>query len=369
MLLLVCLAARAQYMLVPVAPPPTFAFNDLWHFSVTRSAADDITLLYVSLRVYDDNNQLLAKSNSSAFALPVGTRYYNASNLSDLQPFTGSFYSGGLLQQAVASGGPFPAGSYVFVYTLYGKANDGEFAPLAEETSSVTVEALWPPMLLTPPDGDSIQTAYPLLSWTPAFSSAFTGTIEYTLNLAEVLAGQNAYQAIQANPVHFSQAGIPVTALMYPIAAQALDTGKTYAWQVHAGAGGASLGSSEVWQFTVAVPVDSESVDSVAKFFLELDREYPKTFFLTTQRRIPFRFQNGYNQDEDKNIRFTLTLEGEQEPVLSSETCTGCLLVTKEVYYTLDLEEHNTIKPGFYLLTVYDNTDRAQYLRILYKNE
>lgn len=244
----------AQYSIIAVSPPPTFTFNDLWHFTATRTDADNYTQFYVSLRIMGNNNQLKVKSNSSVFSLPVGTGYYNASNLSDLQPFTTSYYDGGLLQQAVSSGGFFPSGAYVCSYTLLGKSADGEFTPLAEDFIQVSVEALWPPMLLNPVDEDSIDTPYPLLTWTPAFGTFVTAPITYTLKMVELFSGQQPAQAILANPTYYSASGIPITMLPYPPAAQPIDTGKTYVWQVHAEAGGYPMGSSEIWSFTRVSP-------------------------------------------------------------------------------------------------------------------
>jgi len=248
-MLLIGIHVKAQYTLMPIAPPPSFSFNDLWHFNIINSDSGGNTQFYVSIRIFDGSNVLKVKSNSGNINLSSGSNYYNLGNIALLQPFTTSYYDGSLLQQAISSGGFFPPGTYYIVYTLYGKFADGNFTPLAEDVSETTVEAMWPPMLLSPPDGDSIDTQYPLLTWTPAFSSSYTGQVTYTLRLVELFAGQNAYQAIQSNPLYFTQNNIPITMLPYPPSAQLLDTSKTYAWQVHADAMGSVMGSSEVWMF------------------------------------------------------------------------------------------------------------------------
>lgn len=354
-------SVRAQYLITPMVPAPTFAFNDLWHFSVTRSTADNMNHFYVSLRVFSDNSQLQVKSNTATLALPVGTHYYTTSNILALQPFTTSFYNGGLLQQVVSSGGTFPPGSYVFVYTLYGRANDGEFTPLCEETVSTTVEAMWPPMLLSPADGDSINTVYPLLTWTPAFSSTYVGIIEYTLNLAEVLPGQNANQALLANPGYFSQNTIPVTMLPYPAVARTLEAGKTYAWQVHANIGGTSLGSSEVWSFFLATPA-SPSVSRLPKHYFKLYETVPAEFVQIKDSYLPIAIEERYHSPESK-LRFILYDEA-MKPV-GTEKDFGDAIKAGLNLYRISVCSTNSklsLKKGKYYMEVFTEKKKRLFL-------
>lgn len=285
--------SRAQYVIVPIAPPPAFTFNDLWHFTVQGTGSDSSSLFYVSMRIFDGNSQLKLKSNTSVFGAGGMNSYYNASNIGLLQPFTTSYYDGGMLQGVVASGGQFPAGTYNIVFTLFGKFADGEFVPLYEDASQAVVEAMWPPMLLSPPDGDTIDTQYPLLTWTPAFASFYNGLITYTLNLVEILPGQNAYQAIQSNPYYFTQNNIPVTMLNYPPSAQLLDTSKSYAWQVHADGNGSPMGSSEVWQFTFP---EGQQLDSVPsnKIYFDIKKVNPFEKYIISDGYLYIRYDEEY---------------------------------------------------------------------------
>jgi len=296
-LLLTSTPLAAQYNLVPIAPPPNFSFNDLWHFNIFNSDSANTVQYYVSLRIFDGSDILKVKSNTSVISIGPGSNYYNLGNISLLQPFTTSYYDASILQQTISSGGLFPPGTYHLVYTLYGKFADGSFTPLTEDASEAVVEAMWPPMLLSPPDGDTIDTQYPLLTWTPAFSSAYVGQISYTLNLVELFPGQNVYQAIQANPLYFTQNNIPITILPYPPGAQLLDTSKTYAWQVHADAMGAPMGSSEVWTFTFgkhSIPVP----EIVNKPFLEASRTLTSYYSEITDGLLRISFEEKLYDDD-----------------------------------------------------------------------
>lgn len=311
-----CLSAwhvRAQYTIQAIPPPPQFTFNDLWHFTVVRGQADNLDAFYVSLRIFGGESQLRVKSNTATVQVAVGSHYYNVSNLSALQPFATSYFDAGVLQQAIASGGLFPAGTYNLVYTLYGRAADGQFAPLAEDQLALTVEALWPPMLLSPPDGDTINTTYPLLTWTPAFNSAFSGTVTYNLKLVEQLSGQNAYQAMQANPSYFTQGNLAVTTLPYPPSAQTLDTGKVYAWQVYADAGGSSLGSSEIWTFTLATPTSEEETVRANPVYFDIKNVTPFEVYSITDGFLYIKYEEQYATENGEELRFEV-LDKNQKP-------------------------------------------------------
>lgn len=360
---------QAQYALTPIAPPPSFTFNDLWHFTVVRATTDNNAQFYVSLRIFDGSNNLKIKSNTATLILPVGSHYFNLSNLSALQPFITSYYDASLLQQTVASGGNFPPGVYNLIYTLYGKSADGEFVPLTEDASQAVIEVMWPPMLLTPPDQDTIDTQYPLLTWTPAFHSAFIGQIMYDLNLVELFPGQNPYQAIQSNPTYFSQNDIPTTMQQYPPAAQTLDTGKVYAWQVHANAQGTSMGSSEVWTFTLRTPAPEEAVVPLpVQYYFTLEAQYPDRFMEITDKQIRFRYLDSYNQSEEDLESFHIYKDGYEQPFVSGDSYDSTLHINA-IYYKINLENNQAFVPGHYLLVVKNIKNRTFYLRVRYRDE
>jgi hypothetical protein len=307
---LCCISIKSfsQYIITPIAPPPTFSFDDLWHFTVVRSITDDNAQFYVSLRVFDGADRLRIKSNTATVSLPPGSHYYNLSNISLLQPFTTSYHDAGILQQTINSGGNFPPGTYHLVYTLYGKAADGVFTPLAEDVSEALVETLWPPMLLSPADEEIIDTRYPILTWTPAFSSSYPGQISYTLKLVELYPGQNTYQAMAANPAYFTQNNIPVTMLPYPPSAQLLDTTRTYVWQVHADAQGTQMGSSEIWSFTYA-GVEPPPVKKLPKYYFKPSVKLLPEFMSLTEAFLPIAFEERYYPSGTKSFGFNILNE------------------------------------------------------------
>ncbi|WP_299465090.1 hypothetical protein [uncultured Microscilla sp.] len=89
-----------------------------------------------------------------------------------------------------------------------------------------------PPRAVFPVPGHVIHHTYPTFSWIPMYPHKSTTT--YELILVEVLAGQTAQAAIQANPLILRKAFIKTPVFTYPVSAPALKQGKVYAWQITA---------------------------------------------------------------------------------------------------------------------------------------
>lgn len=364
--LVFAIPARAQYTLTPTSPPPNFVFNDLWQFTVARGINDNYVQFYVGLRVMNASNELRVKSNTAMFALPVGVTYFNTGNLSVLQPFTTSYYNGTLLQQVVASGGTFPPGVYNVAYTLYGKAKDGEFATLADETIQTEVETMWPPMLLTPEDEEIITTPYPLLTWTPAFSSTASQGIVYDLNLVLMLPGQNAVQAAKSNPGLFTQKDLPATMLSYPSTAEALKPGSKYAWFVSAKSGKESLGQSQIWSFEMGQGGQPQMPDDP---YVELFTVPAPFVYVAVFGKLKIKYVEEYVlAGPDDHLQFRIY--DWMGKVVYQHSDLGTPISIKKGHNYIQINVASLAVSGVggtgpYLLEVYNHKNEKQYVRFL----
>ncbi len=114
-----------QYTLTAYAPVGNnVALEHLWHFTIAGQADPGLVEFYVGMRVFDAENDLIIKSNSSVFSMPILPVYINHSDLSLLAPITSVLYDN-FYNDVVYSGGYFPPGSYHVVITLYGRPLDG----------------------------------------------------------------------------------------------------------------------------------------------------------------------------------------------------------------------------------------------------
>lgn len=141
--------------------------------------------------------------------------------------------------------GNIPYGNYSLCVEVI---NTGNLEQLATGCTEVQVSLVSPPVLVSPYNTEEVATLNPLLSWlppTPNMNQSFT----YTLKLVEVLSNQNPYDAMLNNPALFQQQGLPVSSLVYPLTAQALIWGRTYAWMISVWKGNELVAETEVWSF------------------------------------------------------------------------------------------------------------------------
>lgn len=286
------LTIRAQYLITAVSPPPQFTHDDLWNLTITRTNTGDVySQFYIALRIFNVSGQLEVKTNSATIALSQNVTVVNIGNLNVVKPFTINYYNGTLLQQVIASGGLFPAGTYNVQFTLFGRPSDGEFTELADYSLQAVVDALWPPMLLSPDDGDTISVPNPILTWTPAFSTSFTGQIRYALTMVKVLPGQTKEQAISANTIFYKQNELFTTFDVY-MGSTPLDTGQRYAWQVSADAGGSPM-YTEVWAFVMAgTPAPNPAFADNG--FAELSMEPESFVYKAKNMKLHLRYEEEY---------------------------------------------------------------------------
>jgi len=110
-----------------------------------------------------------------------------------------------------------------------------------------------PPTLVNPANGEYVTTRFPLFQWTPATVKPGI-RVMYRIKISEILPGQNALQALDANLAHYKQDGLSVTTFVYPVAGLPFKNKTRYAWQVQAydefgNALGDNEGKSEIWTF------------------------------------------------------------------------------------------------------------------------
>lgn len=169
---------------------------------------------------------------------------------SDLTQIAGTQEHDPATEDLVRRSGRLPEGDYVACVAV----TDLSGFVLARACADFTITYPDPPMLIAPATGDLVSTAAPLFQWTP-LQVPPEFTLQYVMQVAEVLPGQLPEAALSSNILLYENDDVGMTSLSYPIDALPLEAGKTYAWRVVAMdqngyAASANGGSSEIWTFT-----------------------------------------------------------------------------------------------------------------------
>ncbi len=167
------------------------------------------------------------------------------------------------LERIVAQSGKLPESTYSICVTTHAK--DGTL--LTDACTDFDIALPNPPQLISPENEGSIEIAQPTLMWNPV-STPPEIVVYYQLKIVEMLDGQSAYRAIEAN-IPVVETEIPVENLyVYRLDDYPLKQNHSYAWQVKAtNSEGVPVstneGFSEIWQFTYGSPMGELGIDTL----------------------------------------------------------------------------------------------------------
>jgi len=133
------------------------------------------------------------------------------------------------LFQLASQTGMLPSGNYRYLVEVFDENNnklaeDDVTDYISNDISDIEIIGPGNELEFSP---EVIPTFYPYFQW---FSQAST----FDISVFEVLQGQKTIDEISNNIPYFQQKSISNKSLIYPVSAQKLEAGKTYAWMVKA---------------------------------------------------------------------------------------------------------------------------------------
>ncbi|MFN3342288.1 MAG: hypothetical protein ACK40M_06295 [Flavobacteriales bacterium] len=259
-----------------------------------------------------------------------------------------SIYSGSGQAGYIRTTHTLPSGNFkycVSVVALSAEGGDDYCEDMVSDISSFL-------NLVFPYDKDTIDTPYPLLTWTHSEPFNILAQGEYfRMIVVELSADQGAESGIAANnPVYFKNY-LFTHQDQYPFDAKELQDGKRYGWQVQKISNGTVIDKTEAWEFTLR-----KSVLKPDNKYSTLKKKHDGSFYVAQNDKIFFRFEESYVSGELK-CRILDEKRNEIKPEVTNEK--SVLVQTNGVnvkstganYYEIDLQELK-LKPGYYELEV-----------------
>ena len=251
--LFICVMAQGQVSLVLQVPSVgVLQKNQLWNMAIVNGSNGSGTVSIQLILQDARNGQPVMTATTRPLVLVKGTNVITAKDVAPVQ----YYYLSPMFVDRDPNGF-LPAGDFKACYIVQLNANLHSASPLVEDCIPVEVQPLSPPQLNTPADTSVVQTAYPQFSWLPPTPVNIFGDLSYDMILVEVLPDQGAYQAIQQNIPIYNISHLQDPVNLYPASAQALDTGRVYAWRVLVLNNGEFITQSDVWTFRLATPKPS----------------------------------------------------------------------------------------------------------------
>ncbi len=278
--LLLDTAATAQVVISPQLPPAGISLkSQLW--GVTLSNAGTTSLLVRLNLVMTDqaSGQQVLSATTNPVLLPPGVKLLQHT---DVAPVT-YLVLNNVYNIDASPTGFLPVGTFNVCYNvLYKNPAAEQEESIAEECTAVEVEPLSPPYLSLPGDQSETDERHPLFVWIPPAPAAYFTSLSYEVKLTEVLPGQQGEDALLQNMPLLYRMGHTGISLQHPSSLPALDTGKTYAWQVSASNNGQLVARSEVWTFKVRGAVTTGAAPQGQTAYFKLHRESATAYFLST---------------------------------------------------------------------------------------
>ncbi len=180
----------------------------------------------ITLLVKTSDGRQVISGSSSPTVLLHGP---NVLNNTSLLHGNLKYYDSGIKNQIIQTG-RIPEGTYSACVSI---ASINGVSLVSNDCRDFTIVYPDPPQLVYPLDGDSVNTNYPILQWTPV-QVPIQYRVHYVMTMVQLLPGQIPSQALAADVPQYTNGNLTNTALQYPISALPLVAGDTYVWQVQA---------------------------------------------------------------------------------------------------------------------------------------
>lgn len=229
-----------------------FSTKECLNLNATNLGQKAVEVQFIGKIDLSDNSKVL-EFKSNPVILNPGVNILNALNLSfkDLNYLNNDIY------EIETKTGTFPSGNYKLciwsMCSLPDCAGQGSGAGSTEQVECVLIQVENPtPLLLSYPENNSeIDETRPLYTWIPPGPIASSSELNYLMRLVEVNDGQTPSDALLINRPLIEVEGLTSNAMMHPSDINALEPGKTYAWQVQAFVGKTYFSKSEQWKFKI----------------------------------------------------------------------------------------------------------------------
>jgi hypothetical protein len=217
---------------------------------------------------------------------------------------------------------------------------------------TITVHAQDNISLISPYDGDTIETKNPLLTWSYLGGNvANNGRSFYRIIVVELKDEQSAEAGVTVNQPLVKMDHVPGTQLFYPYDAPELEEGHRYGWQVQKITRNVVADKSEAWEFILPLPknpkpnyfkmkVKNDGIVYQAvegKIYLHFEEQY-------NESELTFYLYNNRNELVDVNIVLNPGADEKVQEINVKKTGSN--------FYEIDLGDF--AQTGLYKLVIYD---------------
>jgi hypothetical protein len=281
--------AQVSVILYP-EPAKQFFIDDVWKTILINASTKPETVI-IQWQIKTGGSQDVLTVTTQAVTLAAGSNSLNATESASAKWDYGNTSAAAVLR----STGKLSYGQYtlgVSVMTLTGKL-------IGSNSEELDIQPMLPPQLSSPRNEDTVTVKYPLLTWIPPRPVVSGVEVTYSLRLVALQKGQSPAEGLLQNEPLLNLTGLATIYTTYPGTAQELQPGVNYAWQVSASYEGYSLGTTEIWTFTLKPPPPPPADDVIYPVASKVSDGH----FYVTKGIIRFAYNNSAN---DKKLNYVI---------------------------------------------------------------
>ena len=361
-LLFFCLTAvsglRAQVSIVSIPVQP---------FNLTPEALLNVNIMnsegekqaQVVTQLINSNNVVLLTVKSQVFKLSKGLN----SGISSTRKISSVEFSGAPQANYLKTTHNLASGRYKVCATLMIQDGSDKTDDFCEELEADFNQYLY---LVNPLDGDTVDSKYPILSWTHSEPFTILNQGEsYRMIVSEMKKEQSADEAITVNTPVMVKSNLRDHQLQYPYDAKELKEGGKYAWQVQKLSDGVIINKTEAWVFNLRMLNLQKSLKYVA-----VKRELDGSFYNAHDGLVYFMFSEEYHtlgqlkfnltNDKSQPVNVDIIKDGTKKNGVSNGSE---LKMTGDNLYELNMNGKK-LNTGFYTLEIKNEKNESFYLKI-----
>lgn len=361
-LILLCtgLVCDAQIIVTPqLQKTGVVQKQQLWNMLLTNTDAGSVSG-HIEVVLGDNvTGQPVLAGTGKVFSIAQGSMQINSAMMEPVQyrQLNGNY---------IIDPGPngfLPIGNFSVCISFYRHEHDA-VNQIAEECDFIEVEPLGPPQLTLPWNESEELQKTPAFSWLPPTPAGFFNLLNYDLDVAEILPGQSAADAIQQNIPLLHQVNIIPVSFLYPLSAPALEYDKQYAWRITAKNNGVVVSRSEIWSFTLKQELTKTIIKSNNLPYAKLVNSDQPGYSMQLDY-LKFEYNNEAN-DSTWNISV-------HDITSSSMDTISMRWDTVQIKYgqnlvNLDLQKADSFIPGhFYLMVLQNNWGQTWRLKFEFR--
>ena len=261
-ILVTCSHAQNANAFININPYPSAYIND---WELNPNSIGNLTIINNSGSSFEARLKVTVMKSSKGLILSSVSDFFTVENIlttildnTKIIKFGDVSFPDKDFKNKMLESGRIPEGEYTICINIEGSRNN---IIVNNVCANFTILYPEPPHLVFPSNGMELENSaqYPVFQWTPVVVPP-NYQLRYVLKVVELLQGQIASQAINANVPYYENDNLTTNNLLYPPDALPLNTGKTYAWQVqvvdqYSLAPTQNNGKSEIFTFTRKKPL------------------------------------------------------------------------------------------------------------------